>query len=176
VREALIQLSSLGFVDMRPHAEVRVARLTMQGMLDVFEVLADLESLAAELAARRLNDAERERILEEHAACAETVTSAEPSAFHEQNLRFHEAIHAASRNPFLEQTIQSVRRRVALYRRLRNRRRERREQSWKEHERVVNAIVRGDGEQARQAMRAHILMQGDVLQDFIATLPPEYFS
>src|SRR5579863_201585 len=166
----------MGFVDMRPHAEVRVARLTMQGMLDVFEVLADLEALAAELAARRMNDAERERMLDLHARCGETVTAADAGLFHEANLRFHESIHAASRNPFLEQTIQGVRRRVSLYRRLRNRLRARREQSWHEHERVVKAIVEGNADDARHAMRVHIVMQGDLLQDFIATLPPNYFS
>ena len=43
--------------------EVRVARLTVQGMLDVFEVLADMEALAAELAARRMTEDEQHHIL-----------------------------------------------------------------------------------------------------------------
>jgi DNA-binding GntR family transcriptional regulator len=176
VREALIQLSSLGFVEIRPHAEMRVTRLTMQGMLDVFEVLADLEGLAAELAARRINDGERERMRELHASCGESVPEADPSVFYDRNIRFHESIHAASRNPFLEQNLQSIRRRVSLYRRMRVSRSASRQQSWNEHVKVVNAIIAGDAEGARQAMRRHITMQGDLLQDFIATMPTGYFS
>jgi len=176
VREALIQLSSLGFVEIRPHAEMRVTRLTMQGMLDVFEVLADLEALAAELAARRIDDEGREQMLELHTDCGKAVAGTDPAEFYDQNIRFHEAIHAASRNPFLEQTIQAIRRRVSLYRRMRVNQRARRQQSWNEHAAVVNAIVEGDADRARQCMRSHIAMQGDLLQDFIATLPTGYFS
>ena len=176
VREALIQLSSLGFVEMRPHSEVRVTRLTMQAMLDAFEVLADLEGLAAELAARRMNEDDRERILSLHAVCGDAVGAPDPSTFYDQNIRFHEGIHRAARNPFLENTIQSIRRRVSLYRRLRIHQRTRREQSWKEHDLVLKAIMAGDPDRARQSMRAHIAMHGDMLQDFIAALPASYFS
>lgn len=177
VREALIQLSSLGFVEMRPHHEVRVARLTVQGMLDVFEVLADLEALAAELAARRMTAAERDSMLDLHARCRAVADSgAEPNRYAAENLRFHEAIHLGSHNPFLLETIRGLRKRVELYRRLRSHLRGRMSQSWREHDTVVKAIVNGEGEPARQAMRQHILMQGDWLQDFIAALPSHYFS
>ena len=176
VREAIIQLSSLGFIEMRPHQEVRVARLSVQGMLDVFEVLADLESLAAELAARRMTDTERAQMLEMHATCGTLAAAKEPNKYAAQNLVFHEAIHTATHNPFLLQTIRSLRNRVERYRRLRVHLRGRMAQSWAEHDTVVKAIVDGDSEGARQSMRRHITMQGDWLQDFIAALPSHYFS
>jgi DNA-binding GntR family transcriptional regulator len=176
VREALIQLSSLGFVEMKPHHEVRVARLTVQGMLDVFEVLADLESQAAELAARRMTEAERAAMLDLHASCNALAIAAQPEKYGVENLRFHEAIHKGTHNPFLVQTLHSLRNRVELYRRMRVHLRGRMTQSWREHDAVVQAIVDGDGDRARHAMRCHITMQGDWLQDFIAALPSHYFS
>ncbi len=176
VREAIIQLSSLGFVEMRPHHEVRVARLTVQGMLDVFEVLADLESQAAELAARRMTEEERAQMLRMHDGCAALAAAGEPNKYAAQNLVFHETIHIGTHNPFLLQTIRGMRNRVERYRRLRSHLRGRMAQSWREHDAVVKAIVAGDGEGARQAMRNHILLQGDWLQDFIAALPSHYFS
>jgi DNA-binding GntR family transcriptional regulator len=176
VREAIIQLSSLGYVEMRPHHEVRVARLSVQGMLDVFEVLADLESFASELAARRMTDGERLNMQDLHTRCQAHIESGTPGQYYEANIAFHEAIHRASRNPYLVQSIRAVRIRVAQYRRVRVQARARREQSWSEHEAVVDAIVRGDSDAARQSMRRHIAMQGDGLQDFLSALPAHYFS
>src|SRR6266496_92169 len=58
LREALIQLSSMGIVSIRPRRGAVVADVTPQRLLEMFEVMGELEVMCARLAARRMSDAE----------------------------------------------------------------------------------------------------------------------
>ena len=55
VREALGQLAAIGLVEKRPHRGVVVAAFTVERMMHMFEVMAELEALCARLAARRMS-------------------------------------------------------------------------------------------------------------------------
>jgi DNA-binding GntR family transcriptional regulator len=43
--------------------------------------------------------------------------------------------------------------------------------SYDEHDGVVQAIVRGDGELAAQLLRDHVMIQGQRFADLMASLP-----
>lgn len=176
VREALMQLASIGFVAVRPHQGAVVARMTVQGMMEMFEVMAELEALSAALAARRMTDPERRALQEVHEACRALVEAAEPERYYDENKRFHERIYAGSHNRFLEQNTKAIRNRVSPYRRLQLRLHGRLRRSWEEHDAVVRAILEGDGEAARRAMQGHVTIQGSNFTDFIASLPPAYLD
>ena len=47
VREALLQLASAGLIEMRPRQGAVVAAITVQQLLQMFEVMADMEALCA---------------------------------------------------------------------------------------------------------------------------------
>ena len=55
IREALLQLSSLGLVKMRPRRHAIVSALTVQQVIAMWEVLTELEGFCAALAARRMS-------------------------------------------------------------------------------------------------------------------------
>ena len=55
VREALGQLAAMGLVEKRPHRGVVVAAFTVERMVHMFEVMAELEAICARLAARRMS-------------------------------------------------------------------------------------------------------------------------
>src|SRR5256886_17415239 len=56
LREALIQLSSMGIVALRPRRGAAVAELTPPRLPDMFEAMAELGAMCGRLAARRLSD------------------------------------------------------------------------------------------------------------------------
>ncbi|MCG8359901.1 MAG: GntR family transcriptional regulator, partial [Kiloniellales bacterium] len=47
VREALLQLASIGLVEMRPRQGAVVAAVTIRRLLQMFEVMAELEAFCA---------------------------------------------------------------------------------------------------------------------------------
>jgi DNA-binding GntR family transcriptional regulator len=174
VREALMQLASIGLVEIRPHQGAVVAAMTIQRMMEMFEVMAHLEALCAKLAARRATRPERERLRHVHALCKQLVEAGDPDRYYDQNKLLHELIYAGSHNRFLEENTRAIRNRVSPYRRMTLRQPGRLATSWKEHDAVVAAIMDGDGERAAAAMEAHVAVQSDVFTDLISSLPPAY--
>src|SRR6202795_2251184 len=59
LREALIQLSSVGIIALRPRRGAVVAEVTPQRLLEMFDVMAELEAMCGRLAARRMSTADQ---------------------------------------------------------------------------------------------------------------------
>jgi len=174
VREALRELAAADLVVLRPRQGAVVATVTVTQLLHMFEVMAELESFCARLAARRMSEAERRHLAEVHAACRRFAEKSEAHAYYDANRRFHEVIYAGSHNTFLEETTRNMRNRLSPYRRFQLHHPGRTMKSWKEHQAVVDAIVSGDGEAAAAAMAHHVTIQGDVFTDLISALPEAY--
>lgn len=174
VREALRELAAADLVVLRPRQGAVVATVTVTQLLHMFEVMAELESFCARLAARRMSEAERRHLAEVHAACRHFAEKSEAHAYYDANRRFHEVIYAGSHNTYLEETTRNMRNRLSPYRRFQLHHPGRTLKSWKEHQAVVDAIVGGDGEAAAAAMSHHVTIQGDVFTDLISALPESY--
>lgn len=172
VREALNQLASAGLIEIRPRRGAIVAELGAQELVEMFEVMAELEGMCGRLAARRLTDPEQRTLLRIHEACKDAARDGvDPDVYYQLNDEFHGVIYAASHNGFLIEQVWTLRRRLRPYRRLQLRVRGRIPNSFDEHEKIVAAILAGDGELANTLMRAHVIVQGQRFADLIATLP-----
>jgi DNA-binding GntR family transcriptional regulator len=170
LREALIQLSSVGIIALRPRRGAVVAEVTPQRLLEIFEVMAELEAMCGRLAARRMSDADHAVLLQAHNACKAACQSADPDAYYHQNELFHYAIYAGSHSGFLIEQTTAMHRRLRPYRRLQLRVRNRVANSFNEHSGIVDALLAGDAEQASERLRAHILVQGERFTDLLASL------
>ena len=73
VREALRELAAADLVVLRPRQGAVVATVTVTQLLHMFEVMAELESFCARLAARRMSGTERRRLAEVHDACRDVL-------------------------------------------------------------------------------------------------------
>ncbi len=171
VREALRQLAAAGMVDRRGRQGAVVAGLTVKGLVDMWEVLADLEGLSARLAARRIAAAQGAALRDIHARLEATVAARDIKAFEAANAEFHDQIYVASQNQHLIDSVRQLRRRVAIYERHITMQPGRFRDTVPEHAAVLDAILAHDGEAADQAMRAHLSMLGDSFSDFLAHLP-----
>ena len=170
VREALKLLGATGLVDTRPHKGVVVATLTHERLDEMFEVMGEVEAACARLAALRMTDEERRALANLHANAAAQV-GGDPGDYDLINTAFHSAIYAGTHNAFLEETAQAMRMRVRPFRRAQFRVAGRLADSWAEHDAVVRAILRGDGETAYHAMRGHVSAVGSASADYLSLRP-----
>lgn len=170
VREALIQLASMGLIVIRPRRGAVVAEIGPQKLVEMFEVMAELEAVCGTLAARRMTPAEHEKLLAAHQACKDALDAKDPDDYFYKNEAFHEQIYAGSHNGFLADQARSLHRRLRPYRRLQLRVRERLPTSFSEHEEIVKAIIAGDSARTAEIVRNHIMIQGQRFADLIASL------
>jgi DNA-binding GntR family transcriptional regulator len=170
IREALIQLGAMGLVVVRPRRGAVVAELGPQQLVEMFEVMSELEATCARLAARRMTPADMAQLQQCHTACKEAIEADDPDEYYYRNELFHEAIYNGSHNQFLIDQTRSLYRRLRPYRRLQLRVRNRVQNSWTEHDEVVQALMAGDGDRTAQLMRDHIMIQGQRFSDLITSL------
>lgn len=170
VREALHQLASSGLIEQRPRRGAVVAQASPERLVEMFEVMAELEGMCARLAARRLSDEDKQALLEAHQNCQEAARYGNADAYYYENERFHHVLYRASRNQFLAAEALRLHNRLKPYRRLQLRIRGRIATSIAEHERIVAAILDGQGAAAQDHARAHIVIQGERFADLIASL------
>lgn len=171
IRETLCLLAAAGLVEMRPRQGAVVATLTIPKLIEMFQVMAELEGLCARNVSRRISPARLAELDVIHRTCIDTVKKGDAAAFYEANRVFHELIYTASNNQFLEETMRALRNRVAPYRRYVTYQPGRMIASIHEHERVLDAIRRGDGDSAHAAMRDHVNLLGDNFADFVSSFP-----
>ena len=153
VREALQRLETQAMLK-RDGRSLIVATLDHNQLAELYTVRAELEALAARLAARHATP-EEIRVLagmvEEDAAVIH-----DPQALARANRRFHHQIHLASHNRYLVQQLDLVHRSMALMARTSLAAAGRGEKALAEHRAMVEAIASGNGQAAEEALRIHI--------------------
>ncbi|NNM74177.1 GntR family transcriptional regulator [Enterovirga aerilata] len=169
VREALIELASRGLVDLRQRRGATVTVLAPEQIVALFEMMTELESMAARLAAKRISTNLMAQLRDIHLRSAELVDDV--LEYDRANTALHETIYRAAHNEFLEAGIKDARARLRIYRRYPFQQPGRMTQSYEDHEAIINAIGRGDGAAAARAMRRHLTVGGQVFADLVARLP-----
>ncbi|WP_417684931.1 GntR family transcriptional regulator [Roseibium sp.] len=170
IREALIELSVAGLVDIRPRRGAFVKDTGIERLIEMFEVMADLEAMCGRLAARRITTAELLNLKRAHDECCRAHEGGDPDAYYQANHTFHQAIYRASHNTFLIEQVNQLHNRLKVYRRLQLRVPNRVAGSLSEHERIVAAIEEGNAAEAAEQLRQHVLIQGERFNDFVASV------
>jgi DNA-binding GntR family transcriptional regulator len=176
VREALLQLSSMGLVQFRSRRGAIVARLTVQQIFSMWEFLVGLEGMCAEFAGRRMTTAERDNLAKLHESSRALVEANDARAYDLINKQIHESIYAGAKNKHLEQQVVEIRRRLRIYRRYPFERPGGLQRSFVGHEKVIKAILEGDDIKAGMEMRGHVTTGGMAFNDFIAEMSPRLFE
>ncbi len=174
MREAIQSLSAAGVVELIPNRGARVRVPSARAIEDGYRVRAELEGLAAELAAKYVTQGQLDRL---HAAetLFESAVGDTPGAgisaevararWTKANDDFHEVILAAARNQTLDAALAWIHHQLP------------RNLTWNElsrdthhmrsnvqqHRRIREAIQVGDGTAARTAMIAHVMQSGELV-------------
>lgn len=156
VREALLQLKSQGLLTSLPRGGMVVAKMSVQQLLAMWELLADLESLCARYACERMNDTERTALAREHEAAGSIVARGAADEWPQANMAFHEILYAGARNPYLRQEILRMRTRTQAYRRHAFGAVGRVQISHDHHGRILKAILAKDTLAATAAALGHM--------------------
>jgi DNA-binding GntR family transcriptional regulator len=138
-----------------------VARPTAGEVIELFEVVAELEGVAAALAAQRMTAGDRIAINDAHDATRRSAQGDDAQTYYRINKVFHRAIHAAAHNTVLADEIESLDKRLAPYRRFITFRPGRTQEALMEHDAIVAAFGARNGPTARAAMVAHVRVLGE---------------
>lgn len=155
VREALQRLETQSMLK-RDGRSLIVATLDHNQLAELYTVRAELEALAARLAALHATP-EEVRVLAGMVADDRAMLG-DPQALARANRRFHHQIHLASHNRYLVQQLDLVHRSMALMARTTLAAKGRDAVTLDEHQAIVDAIAARDGAAAEQALRHHISM------------------
>lgn len=169
-REALRQLAMDELVEVRPRRGAVVAELSVERLIDMFEMSAEMEALCVRLASYRMHPLERVRLARLHESSAALVEAGDVEAYAAFNLAFHEAIYSATHNSYIAEQALALRNRMAGFRRAQMFEPERFRRSFEEHRDIVDAVMRGDGEEAARRMRAHLIKAAGALERHVASL------
>jgi DNA-binding GntR family transcriptional regulator len=154
IREALIELEYLGYVRKVPFKGAFVTQLAREEIEQIFELRAELESLAVEWARRHCKPAD---LLELKTLAKKMKLSAQEydlPRFYEHDLAFHRKLWGLSGNPYLVEMLELLV--VPLFAFfLMKTRRERKSYlaSAAEHERITEALATASPAKARQLMK-----------------------
>ncbi len=163
VREALRSLVDKGLLETRARKGAVVRLLTAKELMDLFEVAAELEGMAARLAADRLTEPDAEAIKHGLEACEDAAAEQDEDAYAAANIIFHGAIHKASGNARLVEQLEQLAGHVNTYRSLPYKMRGRLAKSAEEHRQIMEAIFANEGDVADKLMREHMMLQGRLL-------------
>ena len=163
VREAFRRLEQDGLVERVPQGGVRVTRLDMEAIQEVFGIRNVLEAYAVELACGRITKDEIDSLKRLVSQAGELLASAELGRetkikrLFELNSQFHDIIYRASGNSYLMGMINSLRFIVGRLRLLGLRADSTWSRAWDEHAQLIGLLERKDKESAARLLKAHLV-------------------
>ncbi len=168
VREAIQRLVATGMVEVRRRKGTIVTTLTMPRLIGMIEMMAEMDILAARLAARRATVEERDHLKQILARARSSVGDAQ--GYTRLNREFHWSLYAATHNHYLEEVALRTWKVLQPYRNFRLDQPARRKESLADHEAIFEAIRTSDGDLAARHMASHVKV-GGVIADFVFNLP-----
>lgn len=169
VREAMLQLIQTGLISKESRRSATVAKLDLHRLIHLFETISELEGLCARFAARRITNAEKSELVEAHAQAEIALERGTENEYRRLGRHFHALIIKATHNSVLADATNKLALHSLPYRHFQLRRDGRPQANHQDHDKILKAIVEGNEQEAWNAMRHHVTVQGDVLADYIAT-------
>lgn len=172
LREAIQRLESRKLVSKIPHVGAQVVAFDLREFVEIYQIRENLESLACELAAQHMSEADftqLKSLLERH---EEHLQQNAGNTYIDQDvdLDFHFQIIQCSRNAWLIRLLcDELYHRVRMYRVQTSQFRERPEQALSEHQQIFYALRKRDGELAALLMRRHISAARRSLEEKLRT-------
>ena len=157
IREAMTLLEQEGFLRTVPRRGIFIVRKTKKQIIEMIEMWAAIESMAARLATLNASDDEIAGLRKmfddfRNAAPAEHINE-----YSDANIAFHQAIIRLSGSHLMGQTLENLFIHVRAIRRLTISQADRASRSIVDHIRIIEALEKRDTELAERLVRQHSL-------------------
>ena len=157
LREALKVLAAEGLLELIPNRGAVITRQSPDELDEVFGVLAVLEGLAGELAAKAASDEDLARISEMTRQLRQSFDNADRPEYFRINQAIHRAILEAASNDTLARSHELLAYRAQRARYQANLTPERWRVAVEEHEAIAEALEARDADRCSALMRSHLL-------------------
>ncbi|MBC01351.1 MAG: GntR family transcriptional regulator [Rhodobacteraceae bacterium] len=154
VREALRRLQSERRVTIEPQRGAVVAELDRHEVVELYQLRQHLEGIAARFAAQHASPAEIAE-MQDILKRSENA-SADLKVLNQINWEFHNALYSAAHNRFLLRSIAAISDEMALLKGTKYIPEDRPASLHREHQRILDAIIARDPDQADCAAQDHI--------------------
>lgn len=168
VREALLNLSAGGLVELERGRGAVVVGISLDTVFEAYEVLANSLGFACALAAERMSPRQRAELQDIVEEMARTTGPKARERYIELDEALHEKILEGCGNALLGYQVRRCKGRIAAVRQSSMRSHKSVEHIVPEIARVVDAILARDAEAARTALVAHVAVRGDGAQRLMA--------
>ena len=166
LRECLKVLAAEGLVDLLPNRGARVATLDDEHLVHLFEVIATLEAEGGRLACQRIGPAELAEVQGMHYRMYAHFLRRELPGYFALNQAIHAAIMRAAGNPVLVATHAGLAGRITRARYMSNRiRPERWQTAMDEHDAILDALTRRDGDALGPLLARHLQNKRDIITE-----------
>jgi len=167
VREALRQLEAEGLVTFSPHRGAVVSSLSLEEIVELFELRADIESDLLRRAIPRMTKEQLDRAIDVLDEFEDALRAGEATRWGPLNWHFHSALYAPANRVFTMNLLQKLHQHSDRYFRMQVLLAHGGERANEEHRAITNAIVANDVDTALDRMRKHILGAGCSLVELL---------
>jgi DNA-binding GntR family transcriptional regulator len=157
IREATRQLAEAGLLTIIKNRGVFVRKVSLEEVLNLYDVRSGLARVAGRLAALRATPEQIEGLWGIWEKMESTRKARQTDDYYELNIRFHAALIEATANPRLIDLHQMTESELHLYTRWGVSGAKRLDQSNLEHQQILECITKGDEWDAAQAIENHVL-------------------
>ena len=168
VREAISRLEQEGLVQNIARRGAFVVRKSKEEILDMIDVWAALESMAARLATTRSSDAEIASLRKNFATFDDSEEArAHIDEYSEKNIEFHQTIIRLGKSPLITQMSDQLFFHMRAIRATTIKERDRVSRSVMDHIRIIEAIEDRDPYHVEQLVRDHALELARHVEKFV---------
>ncbi|MEM8650654.1 MAG: GntR family transcriptional regulator [Pseudomonadota bacterium] len=168
VREATLILQSRGLVEVKPRHGIRILPLSPDDMGEIYEILTELESLAAELAANQKHKAQAFNAAERAISQMDRALEKDDRiSWAKADDAFHSALVTLGGNSRIATITDLYNDQVMRARLITLNLRPKPTKSNEDHRAVLKAIRDGKGKKAREIHKAHREQAQEILLDIL---------
>ena len=157
IREAMTLLEQEGFLRTVPRRGIFIVRKTKRQIVEMIEMWAALESMAARLATINASDEDIASLRRMFDEFRNSTPAEHIDEYSEANIAFHQAIIGLSGSHLMGKTIDNLFVHMRAIRKLTISQSDRAARSIVDHMRIIEALERRDTELAERLVREHSL-------------------
>ena len=166
IREALRELSAGGLVRILPQRGIVVSELSLQDIVEVYQLREQLEGFATRMAAERLTAADRDGFAADHRRALAHMNAGRSRQGYDASILMHARIIRLAQNARLDRFMSQLADQTHRFGLL-TLRAGRGQSALREHGEIIESLLAGEAGEAETRMRSHLRADRDMAMRLI---------